>query len=106
MPIPLEMEMDAARQSISQGAPVLDVREAAERVGMRIPGSLWIPIEDLVARWRELPSASPLVVQCSAGSRSFRASRFLREQGVLATAMVGGINAWLATGGAVESGPL
>ncbi len=104
--VPLEMETDAARQSISEGAPILDVREAAERVRMRIPGSLWIPIGELVGRWRELPSASPVVVQCSAGSRSFRASKFLREQGVSATAMVGGISAWLAAGGSIESGPL
>ncbi|HUY54843.1 MAG TPA: rhodanese-like domain-containing protein [Candidatus Nanopelagicaceae bacterium] len=106
VPVPLEIEIDAARQSISQGSPVLDVREAAERISLRIPGSIWIPIEDLVKRWQELPPESPLVVQCSAGSRSFRASKFLREHGVVATAMVGGISAWLAAGGATESGPL
>ncbi|EQD61352.1 Rhodanese-like domain protein [mine drainage metagenome] len=104
--LPREWEMVAARRSISEGVPVLDVREAAERVGVRIPGSLWIPIGELVARWRELPLASPVVVQCSAGSRSFRASRFLREHGVSAIAMVGGISAWRAAGGAIESGPL
>jgi rhodanese-related sulfurtransferase len=106
VPVPLEIEVDAARQSISEGIAVLDVREAQERIRLRIPGSLWIPIEDLGARWRELPAAGPLVVQCSAGSRSYRASKFLREQGLAATALVGGISAWLAAGGVVESGPL
>ena len=106
VPVPLEIEIEAARQTISEGSPVLDVREAAERIRLRIPGSLWIPIEELVKRWHELPPQSHLVVQCSAGTRSFRASKFLREHGVVATAMVGGISAWLAAGGATESGPL
>jgi rhodanese-related sulfurtransferase len=97
-PVALEVEVDAARNLIAGGAPVLDVREADEREQARIDGSIWIPIEELSDRWRELPRDGTLVVQCAAGSRSFRATKFLREKGLVATSMIGGISAWEARG--------
>jgi rhodanese-related sulfurtransferase len=97
-PVALEVEVDAARNLIAAGAPVLDVRDADEREQVRIEGSIWIPVEELGDRWRELPVDSTLVVQCAAGSRSFRATKFLREKGLVATSMIGGISAWEARG--------
>jgi len=97
-PVALEVEVDAARSLIAGGAPVLDVRDADEREQVRIDGSIWIPIEELSDRWRELPLDGTLVVQCAAGSRSFRATKFLREKGLVATSMIGGISAWEARG--------
>jgi rhodanese-related sulfurtransferase len=97
-PVALEVEVDAARNLITGGAPVLDVRDADEREQVRIDGSIWIPIEELSDRWRELPRDGTLVVQCAAGSRSFRATKFLREKGLVATSMIGGISAWAARG--------
>jgi rhodanese-related sulfurtransferase len=105
VPIPIELEIDAARRLWAQGTPLLDVRDAGERERMRIPGSLWIPITELGRRWTELPIGGPVLVHCSAGTRSFRAGKFLREKGLPATAVVGGLSAWLAVGGATESGP-
>ncbi len=97
-PIALEVEVDAARNLIAGGTPVLDVREADEREQVRIDGSIWIPVEELSDRWRELPRDGTLLVQCAAGSRSFRATKFLREKGLVATSMIGGISAWEARG--------
>ncbi|HVB54408.1 MAG TPA: rhodanese-like domain-containing protein [Candidatus Acidoferrales bacterium] len=97
-PVALEVEVDSARHLIEGGAPLLDVRDADERARLRIAGSLWIPIEELSERWRELPREGTLVVQCAAGSRSFRATKFLREKGLVATSMIGGISEWHAHG--------
>lgn len=97
-PLALEVDVDGARQLIAAGAPLLDVRDADERARLRIAGSLWIPIEELSERWQELPREGALVVQCAAGSRSFRATKFLREKGLVATSMIGGISEWLAHG--------
>jgi rhodanese-related sulfurtransferase len=97
-PVALEVEVDAAQNLIAGGTPVLDVRDADEREQVRIEGSIWIPIEELSDRWRELPRDGTLVVQCAAGSRSFRATKFLREKGLVATSMIGGISAWEARG--------
>jgi rhodanese-related sulfurtransferase len=97
-PVALEIEVDSARNLIAGGAPLLDVRDANERAQLRIAGSLWIPIEELSVRWQELPREGTLVVHCAAGSRSFRATKFLREKGLVATSMIGGISEWLAHG--------
>ncbi|HVC39649.1 MAG TPA: rhodanese-like domain-containing protein [Candidatus Dormibacteraeota bacterium] len=97
-PVALEVEVESARRLIEAGAPVLDVREAEERARSRIAGSLWIPIVELGDRWRELPKEGTLVVQCAAGSRSFRATKFLREKGLVATSMIGGISEWESHG--------
>ncbi|MGH7640335.1 MAG: rhodanese-like domain-containing protein [Candidatus Dormibacteria bacterium] len=98
LPVTMEVEVDRARRLIAEGAPVLDVREAHERAKSRIGGSLWIPVTELSRRWRELPRDGVLVVQCAAGSRSFRATKFLREQGIMATSLIGGISEWEAHG--------
>ena len=104
-PVALEVEVEAARNLIDTGAPLLDVRDAAERAKVRIPGSIWIPIEELSQRWTELPQQGTLVVQCAAGSRSFRATKFLREKGLVATSIIGGISEWIARGYPTLTGP-
>lgn len=103
-PIALEVEVDAARALLASEAPLLDVRDREERQRLRIAGSRWIPIEELDRRWRELPAGQVVVVHCAAGSRSFRATKFLREQGVLATSMIGGISEWMGRGLPTEAG--
>jgi rhodanese-related sulfurtransferase len=104
--LPIEVEPETALGWLAAGACLVDVRERQEREAGRIPGSIWIPIDELARRWRELPRSAPIVVHCSAGSRSFRAAKFLREQGLPAAALVGGLSAWASKGGPVEAGAL
>lgn len=103
-PVALEVEVDRACSLIQGGAPLLDVRDGEERDRARVAGSLWIPISELADRWRELPREGTLVVQCAAGSRSFRATIFLRGRGLVATSMIGGISEWAAHGLPTVSG--
>jgi len=105
LPLPMELDVDRARSWIGRGATLLDVRDSGEREALRIPNSVWIPVTELARRWRELPVQVPVVVYCSAGSRSFRASKYLREHGRDAAALVGGLSVWAASGEAVELGP-
>lgn len=102
--LPIEVERETALAWLAAGAALLDVRDQHEREALRIPGSLWIPIEALAQRWRELPRSAPLVVYCSAGSRSFRAAKFLREHGLEAAALVGGLSEWISKRGSIEAG--
>jgi rhodanese-related sulfurtransferase len=59
-------ELEARRRT---GAPplVLDVRNRAAWVTRpeRIPGALWVPLEEVPARVRDLPTDRPIVVYCS-----------------------------------------
>lgn len=58
--------LDAA---LRRGEPlaILDVRrrEAWTTDPARIPGAIWLPLEEIPQRARELPAAAHLVVYCS-----------------------------------------
>jgi len=76
------------------GLVVLDVREPGEVEVCRIDGSHAIPLAQLPGRVAELPRDRPVVVHCKVGGRSAQATRLLRAQGVDATNLRGGIDAW------------
>lgn len=73
---------------------VLDVREPGEVDICRIEGSQAIPLAQLDERLDELPRDRPVVVHCKIGGRSAQATRLLRANGVDATNLQGGIDAW------------
>lgn len=77
---------------------ILDVRTENEFQGMRIEGSLNIPLHHLLERIGEVPTDRPVVVHCESGYRSAMAMGILERHGLTnATHMVGGIAAWGAS---------
>ena len=99
-PLPAELEttveeLKALRES---GRPfyLLDVREPQEFQICRIPDSTLIPLGQLPARLGEVPADAPeIIVHCKSGVRSAKAVRLLREQGIPARNLKGGILAWI-----------
>lgn len=83
---------------------LLDIREVYEWNQVRIPSALHIPMNDIPARLQELPQATPIVVFCAHGSRSYGVAHYLNENGYLARSLDGGITQWHLQGGAVEVG--
>lgn len=79
-----------------RGAPVVvDVRNPGERAGRCIPGSLHIPLADLVRRHGEIPAGRPVIVHCASGWRSSVGASLLRQRGHDdVTDMIGGYEAW------------
>ena len=75
------------------GALLLDVREPAETATGTIPGSVTIPLADLLAEPARV-TASSVVVICHAGGRAHRAAEALRSRGVDAAVLAGGLSAW------------
>jgi len=73
---------------------LVDVRERAEFVTGHIPGSRHIPLAQLEQRLGELGRDDEIIVVCLTGSRSARATRLLREAGLNARNMRGGILQW------------
>jgi NhaP-type Na+/H+ or K+/H+ antiporter len=63
------MPVERLKAMVDSGQPVtiVDVRRetAFESSGMRIPGSLRIPIDDLVDRLAEIPKGRPVVLTCA-----------------------------------------
>lgn len=86
----------------ARGMPLVDVRDTSERALARVPGSRHIPLAQIAERARELPHATPVLVQCQTGARSAIAASLLRILGVDARD-AGGIVAWHANGGPVEA---
>ncbi len=77
---------------------ILDVRTENEFQGMRIEGSLHIPLHHVLERIGEVPTDRPVVVHCESGYRSAMAMGILERHGLTnATHMVGGIAAWGAS---------
>jgi adenylyltransferase/sulfurtransferase len=76
---------------------LLDVREPQEFQICRIPDSTLIPLGQLPARLAEVPSQSgaEIIVHCKSGVRSAKAVRLLREHGIAARNLKGGILAWI-----------
>lgn len=75
---------------------VIDVREAHEVARGMIPGARHLPLADLLAD----PGAitGPVIVVCQTAIRSRRAAEALRDAGVDAAILAGGMEAWTAAG--------
>lgn len=87
------VDSSAARSAQRGGAVILDVREPAETATGVVPGSILIPLAELLTE----PSRAgdgPFVVVCRVGARADRAARALRAGGVEAMVLAGGIEAW------------
>jgi rhodanese-related sulfurtransferase len=77
---------------------LLDVREDDEWRAGHAPDAVHIPLAELPARFGELDLDAPLHVVCRSGGRSARAAAWLQAQGVDATNVAGGMDAWLEHG--------
>ena len=91
------------RTWLEQGAPVtvLDVRPAAERSEWSIPGSLHRDAYDALRGGDPsaladvtLPTDRPIVTVCARGRTSEIAAKLLRERGLDAYSLSGGMKAW------------
>ena len=92
--------VEELKQIQESGRPLylLDVREPQEFQIARIPGSTLIPLGQLPQRLSELPTGpgSPeIIVHCKMGGRSAKAVQLLKERGIPARNLKGGILAWI-----------
>lgn len=82
------------------GLLVVDVREPHETQTGVIPGAKLIPMRDVLAQIGELRDLQkPVVVYCAHGVRSANVATHLRDRGLDARTLTGGINAWVSAGG-------
>ena len=78
---------------------LLDVRNPAEAEVAVIPGAVLIPLATLksgeaIERIRGMAETGRLYVHCKLGGRSAQAVELLAQQGIRATNVDGGIDAW------------
>ena len=77
---------------------LLDVREPAEFDAGHAPGAVLVPLGSLPDGWSDLPTDRTVLCICRSGARSAQATGFLREQGIDAINLEGGMQAWSAFG--------
>ena len=63
------------------GAVVIDVRRDDEYAGGHVKGALWIPVDDVIPRFDELPTEGNLLFICEVGARSGLAAEYAAAMG-------------------------
>jgi len=79
---------------VEEGALVLDVRDASERTGGIIPGSVSIPLGELRQKLDELPRDRLILAHCASGQRSYNACRLLMQHGYSCRNLTGSFKTW------------
>lgn len=80
------------------GALLLDVRELDEWQAGHAPQATHLPMSQLQARAAELPTDRTIVCICHVGARSAMVTDALNRNGWEAINVVGGMDAWAASG--------
>jgi rhodanese-related sulfurtransferase len=97
-----QIDPTQAREMWERGeADLVDVREQHEWDLGHIDGIKFIPMGQLPWRWRELDPEKPLICVCRSGNRSNYAAAMLRQAGIEAANMSGGMLQWKAEGSPV-----
>ena len=82
------------------GATLLDVRDNSEWNAGHAPGAVHVPARNVGTQApKRLPKGRPVIVTCRTGARSKGATRILREKGIEAYNLSGGMAAWESSGG-------
>jgi rhodanese-related sulfurtransferase len=90
-----EVSPDIANSMVSRRqADFIDCRYEDEHDVWRIPGSRSIPLDTLRARAMLLDKGRSYIVYCRTGKRSRAAAFLMRQLGLTATVLRGGIAAW------------
>jgi rhodanese-related sulfurtransferase len=87
---------DAKQLADAGEAIIIDVRDASAHDEAHIEGAIGIPIDELEARLDELPEGTRILTACGGGTRGPRAAALLREKGIDAAAVKGGLKGWRA----------
>ena len=92
------VSVDAAHRMGRDGDYVLDVREPHEFAAGHAPDATLIPLGQLPAQHRELPTDRRILVVCATGNRSAYATQMLQGAGYDAHNVDGGMAAWQGAG--------
>jgi rhodanese-related sulfurtransferase len=84
--------------AVDEDTVVLDVREPDEYEAGHIPDALHMPMGAVPERLPELPDDARMVVVSRSGGRSARVTGYLRQEGLDAVNLEGGMRAWVAAG--------
>lgn len=92
-----------AHELVADGhAVIVDVRDATAYADGHIAGAINISLGELADRVNDLPIDARVLTSCGGGSRGRTAAALLREHGVVADVVQGGLRRWSAADLPVE----
>ncbi len=101
---PLQPELETTPREVKRALDardrafvLIDCRTQDEWQTARIDGAVLIPLDEFPARLNEIEAMADdraVAIHCHRGVRSLRAALWLRQQGVEAKSMAGGIDLW------------
>ncbi|MET1015167.1 MAG: rhodanese-like domain-containing protein [Leifsonia flava] len=101
----MESITPAELSALDVAGSIIDVREVDEVAGMRIAGSVNIPMSAFMDRIEEVPLDETVYILCAVGGRSAQVTTYLDQRGYDVVNVDGGIIGWERAGLAVEHGP-
>ncbi len=73
---------EEAAKLLEEGeATVIDVRRGDEYQAGHVKGAMWIPVDDVIPRFDELPKDGKLLFICAVGARSGLAAEYAAAMG-------------------------
>ncbi len=76
-------DVDAAKELIKNGSPVVDVRTVGEFKSGHLEGSINIPLDQVGSQINKFKKMKqPIVMVCRSGNRSGAATRILKDAGI------------------------
>lgn len=104
--LPPEISVVEAHRKYQEGAFLLDVRTQEEWDQAHIPNTIFIPLEELPERIKEIPTDKEIIIICRSGNRSKVARDILLDAGLeLVTSSQGGLISWNMAGYPLEIQP-
>lgn len=94
---PMEIAVDElkARLDCGERPTLVDVREHYEQRIVHLPGAVFMPMGEVMARQQELDPDEELIIYCHHGVRSLKVAAYLRHEGYgKARSLRGGIDDW------------
>lgn len=85
---------EEALRLVATGVPLVDVRETDEWDAGHAPQAVLLPMSTLGEHLDEVPEGDEVLVVCRSGVRSARVAAALRQRGVPAVDVEGGMLAW------------
>ena len=98
------LDVAAARQRLEAGSLLaIDLRGPPDYAGGRIPGSISLPGRAIESRWKKVPAGRTLLFVDDDDGRAEAVCALARAQGLVATALRGGFEAWFDAGYPIET---
>ena len=98
--------VDEAKQMLSNGARIIDVRDPHEYATGHVPGAAVIPVNSVFDRRDELPKDGKIIFVCAIGQRSALGCEMAAAAGLQPDVLYnleGGTEAWVAAGEPVDT---